>query len=174
MMTVFGAFGEIKDVESFIQHLNDFSAQERLIIQAFDAQVVYGKDHILSAVMHAKRAFQQRTNATNTLALEILLYAAGERQIQKAIKKMGIKKGKQGIVFLITDTSNKKDLKGADESVVQKLLNTFQFTRDDDVIYGDMETLKCFGITKSELSTVSKEKYGELILERIAMVDIIK
>ncbi len=174
MITIFGAIGEINDVESFVQHLNDFSAQEHLMVQAFDAQVVYGKDHIVSAVMHAKRAFQQGTNATNTLALEILLYAAGERQIQKAIKKMGVKKGKHGIVFLLTDPSNQKDLKNVNEAVVRKLLKTFWFTRDDNVICGDMETLKRFGITKKELSTASKDKYGELILEKIAMVDIIK
>jgi KEOPS complex subunit Cgi121 len=174
MITILGASGMIQDVESFIHQLSMFSSKERLVAQAFDARLIYGKEHILSAVTHAKRSFQQGTNATNTLALEILLYAAGERQIQKAIKKMGVKKGKQGIVFLLTDVSAQKNRKGSDEAVVQRLLKTFQFTRDDSVINGDRETLKRFGVTKNEVSTVSKDRYGDLILEKIALVDIIK
>ncbi len=92
MITVLGTWGAITNVESFVQQLGVFSTQEHVVIQAFDARVIYGEDHVISAVNHAKRAFRQGTNATNTLALEILLYAAGERQIQKAIKKMGVKK----------------------------------------------------------------------------------
>ena len=34
--------------------------------------------------------------------------------------------------------------------------------------------LKKFGIDKTEIDTVAKDKYGDLILEKVAMVDIIK
>jgi KEOPS complex subunit Cgi121 len=174
MMTVLGTQGIIKDIESFVQQLNEFSFQEQLVIQAFDAKGIYGKDHVVSAVNHAKRAFQQGMNATNTLALEILLYAAGERQIQKAIKKMGIKKGKQGIVFLLTDSANHIKNPNVDDAVIRRLLKTFHLTLDENVIKGDRGTLKRFGITDEELSTIPEEKYGDLILEKVAMVDIIK
>ncbi len=164
----------IKNVDSFIQQLFQFSNEEHLVIQAFDATVIYSKDHLISAATHAKRAFLQGTNATNSLALEILLYAAGERQIQKAIKKVGVKKGEQQIVFLITDSADQKGKKSIDKAVIRRILKTFQLTTDEQELKADRETLKRFGITEIELSTIPEEKYGDLILEKIALVDVIK
>jgi KEOPS complex subunit Cgi121 len=174
MITVLSTNGTIKDVDSFVQQLLLFSKEENLVIQAFDARIIYGKDHLISATAHAKRAFLQGTNATNSLALEILLYAAGERQIQKAIKKMGVKKGEQQIAFLLTDSTNQVKNRNIDKAVIQRLLKTFQLTIDENVIKGDRSTLKRFGITDEELSTIREEKYGDLILEKIALVDVIK
>ncbi|MCX6662229.1 MAG: KEOPS complex subunit Cgi121 [Euryarchaeota archaeon] len=174
MITILGAQGTIKNVDSFIQQLLQFSNEEHLVIQAFDATVIYSKDHLISAATHAKRAFLQGTNATNSLALEILLYAAGERQIQKAIKKVGVKKGEQQIVFLITDSADQKGKKSIDKAVIRRILKTFQLTTDEQELKADRETLKRFGITEIELSTIPEEKYGDLILEKIALVDVIK
>jgi KEOPS complex subunit Cgi121 len=173
-MYILGTNGIIKNVDTFVQQLLAFSEQEHLIIQAFDARVIFGKDHLISATMHARRAFKQGTNATNSLALEILLYAAGERQIQKAIKKTGVKKGKHSIVILITAPLNRKRDKSVERAVINRLLKTFHLTLDDTVLIGNRTTLKRFGITEKELSTVPKEKYGELILEKVALVDVIK
>lgn len=174
MITILGTHGTIKNVDFFIQQLLQFSKEEHLIIQAFDATVIYSKDHLISATAHAKRAFLQGTNATNSLALEILLYAAGERQIQKAIKKMGVKKGEQQIVFILTDPIHQRTDRNAGRAVIQRLLKTFQLTLDENVINGDRYTLKRFGINDEELSTMPEEKYGDLILEKIALVDVIK
>jgi KEOPS complex subunit Cgi121 len=174
MITILGAQGTIKNVDSFIQQLLQFSNEEHLVIQAFDATVIYSKDHLISAATHAKRAFLQGTNATNSLALEILLYAAGERQIQKAIKKVGVKKGEQQIVFLITDSADQKGKKSIDKAVIRRILKTFQLTTDEQELKAERETLKRFGITEIELSTIPEEKYGDLILEKIALVDVIK
>ncbi|MCG7845347.1 MAG: hypothetical protein MIO90_07955, partial [Methanomassiliicoccales archaeon] len=55
-----------------------------------DADKVCGPDHLESAVIHARRAFEQGTAASNTLGMEVMLYASGERQISKAKKKMGL------------------------------------------------------------------------------------
>lgn len=174
MMVVIGASGTIKNVDSFVENLLLFSKQENLVIQAFDATVVYGKEHLISAIIHAQRAFEQRSNATNSLALEILLYAAGERQIQKAIKKIGVKKGKQQIAFIVTNEMTRKKNKPIDEAVIQKLLEMFHLTSNEKVLKGDRNTLKRFGVTDQELSTIPKSHYGDLILEKVALVDIIK
>ena len=161
MITVLGTHGTIKNIDMFVQQLLAFSKKEHLVIQAFDATVIYGKDHLISATTHAKRAFQQGTNATNSPALEILLYAAGERQIQKAIKKIGVKKGEQQIVFVVTDFLDQKTNRYVGKTVIQRLLKTFQLTIDEKVLKGDRTTLKRFGITDQELSTIPEEKYGD-------------
>lgn len=66
-----------------------------------DPEMVCGKSHIESAVMHARRAFDESRNRSKTVLTETILYAAGERQIGKALKKMGPKPGKTEFVACI-------------------------------------------------------------------------
>lgn len=174
MIVVLGARGNISDVEVFLRKLLEFASNEQIVIQAVNADAVYGKEHLLSAAEHALRSWAQGTNATNSLALEILLYAAGERQIQKAIKKMGVKTGRQSVAFILVDTKKHKRNRKAYDSMVDRLLCAFHMTSDDRVIEGNSDTLKHFGITDQELRTVPKGKYGDLILEKVAMVDVLK
>ncbi len=174
MIEIVGARGSIPDVESFLQKLMDFAAEEQLVIQVLNAEMVYGREHVLSAAEHALRSWAQGTNTTNSLALEILLYAAGERQIQKAIRKMGIRKGKRTVAFIIIDKGKRKRNRKAYDRIIDKLLCTFHLTSDDAVLEGNSNTLKRFGITAKELRTVPTTKYGDLILERVAMVDVFK
>jgi len=174
MITVFGAQGTITDVDMFLSKLLGISKDKDVVVQAFDAQVIYGSDHLLSATQHAQRAFYQKTNATNSLLLEIILYAAGERQIHKALKKVGVKKGKQHLAFVLIIERKKNQKEKPYETIIDSILRSFHFTRNDKVLEGDKDTLKRFGITDQEICTIPESKYGDLILEKIAMVDVIK
>jgi len=174
MITVIGTTGAIKNIDVFLQRLLVFSEEETMVIQALDASAVYGKDHLVSAAMHAMRAFDHQTNATNSLALEILLYAAGERQIHKAIKKIGVKKGEQTIAFVLIDTVMKKPDDKRMDGVIQKLLQEFHLNLDNTVLEGDKAKLMKLGISVKEIGTIPKSKYGDLVLEKVALVDVIK
>ncbi len=170
MIKIIGAVGEIKNIDSFLKIINNFSKENNILIQTFDANVIFGKKHILSAINHAQRAIDRKTNTTNSLEMEILLYSSGERQLKLAIPKMGVKKGKTKIVVVFLkekkgNLSNKK---------IEEFLNMVSLNRDDKVLYGNENTLKLFGINDNEIETVSKEKFSNLILEKVAMVDIIK
>jgi KEOPS complex subunit Cgi121 len=173
-MIVVGARGSISDVDGFLRKLLEFATQEQLVIQALNAEMIYGKEHLLSATEHALRSFIQGTNATNSLALEILLYAAGERQITKAIKKMGVKTGRQKLAFVLLDPSKQRKTRKAYDHTFEKLLCMFHLAPDDTVLEGTIGTLERFGVKDQELCTVPQEKYGDLILERVAMVDVLK
>ncbi len=172
MIGVYGAQGNPPDVESFLKKLETFSQGKKTVIQVFNADMIYGKQHLLSAAEHALRAFRQKTNTTNSLAKEVLLYAAGERQIQKALKKIGINRTTSRYAFILIDDTIKDAARMKD--VLKMLFTTFHLTRDDKILEGDYDTLKRFGITDNEIRTVSAEKYGDLILEKVALVDIIK
>jgi KEOPS complex subunit Cgi121 len=174
MITVIGSVGTIQNIETFVQQLLLFSKNEHLVIQAFDASAVFGETHLVSATQHALRAFEQKTNATNSLALEILLYAAGERQINKAIKKIGIKKGRHTIAFVLIDQRKEKPDQKHIQTVIRKLLRKFHLTLDNTVLEGDRDTLKKLGITDQEIVTIPESKYGDLVLEKVALVDVIK
>ena len=170
MIKIIGAVGEIKNIETFLKNINNFSKEHNVLIQTFDANVIFGKNHILSAVAHAQRAIDRKTNTTNSLEMEILLYSSGERQLKLAIPKMGVKKGKTKIAVVFLE-EKKVNLSNQE---INEFLNLVSLNRNDKVLEGDKNTLRLFGIDDNEIETVTKEKYGNLILEKVAMVDILK
>ena len=169
MIKIFGAKGNIQNVDDFLKKVVSFAKEKDIMIQAFNADLIYGKNHIVSAVKHAKRAFENKTNTTNSLEMEILLYSSGERQLKLAIPKMGVISGDAKVVFVFVKYKGE-----ISNSVIDEFLNIVLLSRNDKVLQGDINTLKKFGINKEEISTVSKDKFGELVLEKVAMVDILK
>lgn len=161
----------IDHVESFINKVQQFAKDNQMIIQLFDAEKIFGKIHILSAAQHALRSEKEKRMTTNSIEMELLLYASGERQLKLAIPKIGVKKGFTNVAAVFIIRSNVT----IDE---KELVNTFfsilNIARDDDVLIGDEHTLQSFGISDDEKQTVSKQNYGGLILEKIALIDIIK
>jgi len=161
-------------MDLFFKQILNLSKEYKIVIQVIDADIVYGKNHLISASEHAVRAFGQKKNSTNSLAMEILLYASGERQIQRAIQKVGIKKGNVNIALVFADEVQKEKNGKVSDTIVGKILEALNLIRDDKVLEGDIDTLRKFGITQQELMTVPEYKHGNLILERVAMVDVIK
>ncbi len=173
MIKLVGAKGNIQDIDLFLKEILSLADEYDIVIQTMDADWIYGKNHLISATSHAKRAIEQKNNSTNSLSMEILLYASGERQIQKAIKNIGVKKGKGNIAFVFTNKDN-YEIEKISEEIIEKVLAIFDLEQDDKILEGDSNTLKKFGITKKELNTLPESKYGDIILEKVAMVDVIK
>ena len=170
MLRIFGAKGKIEIVEDFFKKIDEFSVKYELVIQVVDADYVFGKNHLKSAVNHAQRTFLNHTNSLNSLPLELLLYVSGERQVQKAINKIGINKSTENVAFIIIS----KDKIDISNQIIDEIISFFKLKRNDKVLEGDLDTLKKFGIKKDEIETISTDKYGDLILEKVALVDIIK
>lgn len=173
MIEIIGAKGKIQNVDYFLKKIQNISSEYNIIIQVFDADYIFGKNHLISSLNHAKRAFEQKNNSTNSLSMEILLYASGQRQIQKAIDKIGVKKGNTDIAIIIENEVSNKTQKTPKE-FIKNIMTDFNFIRDDKVLEGDINTLKKFGISTQEIATLKEEKYEDIILEKVAMVDIIK
>ena len=167
MIEIFGAKGNIQDIDNFLKEIGSFAKKHNIIIQAFDADLIFGKNHLISSVNHAVRSIDRKTNTTNSLEMEILLYSSGERQLKLAIPKMGVKDGETRAAFVFVGDKVPKQL-------IDDFLSLFSLSQDDKLLEGDENTLKKFGINEDEIKTVTKDKYGDLILEKVAMVDIIK
>jgi len=170
MIKIIGAKGNIQDVDGFLKKVLQFVKENDILIQVFDAELIYGKNHLFSAFEHAKRAMDRKTNTTNSIEMETLLYSSGERQLKLAIPKMGVKKGNVSIALIFISKSQNKNL----DKVVSEFLEELSLKKDNSVLEGDEDTLNKFGISENELKTVTKAKYGNLILEKVAMVDVIK
>jgi tRNA threonylcarbamoyladenosine modification (KEOPS) complex Cgi121 subunit len=173
MIKVFGAQGYIQNIKSFLDKIQDFAKKYDIIIQVFNADMIYGKNHLISSIEHARRSMKRKTNTTNSLEMEILLYASGERQLKLAIPKMGIKKGQSNIAFIILfDNKREKDL--VIDNLIDELAKLFSLNINNKILKGNISVLKRFCIDDNEIKTVMEDKYEDLILEKIAMVDIIK
>jgi KEOPS complex subunit Cgi121 len=173
MLKIVGAKGKIFNVENFLKKISVLSENYAIIIQVFDASMVFGKAHLNSAVEHALRAMERKTNSTNTIDKEIMLYASGERQIKKAILKMGIKQGCEEVALVLIKKENNNQEK-ISYNILKNILNKLDLQHSDSVLEGNYQKLLDFGLSKDEIDTVTKDKYHLLILEKVAMVDVIK
>lgn len=170
---IIGAEGRFDDIDSTLNKLKKIAENEDVVIQLFNSKLIFGKEHLQSAVYHAKRSFDTKTNLADDMGIEILLYASGERQIKLAINKLGISKVIENFALLIykpESSSSEKSL----ENIRDRVLDDLHLDLNDSVLAGDIEVLKAFGIGENEIQAVPEKGWVNLILERVAMVDIIK
>ena len=69
--------------------------------QLFDNRYIWGYRHLYSAIWHALNAKKNNRMISKTLSIEVLLYAAGQRQIKKAIALLGIKENIDDVAGLL-------------------------------------------------------------------------
>jgi KEOPS complex subunit Cgi121 len=175
MCFIFGAevsTGEL-NTDEILNELQKYSKEKDQTIQLFDARYIFGSDHLLTAAEHAKRAFAQDCSRSDSLAMEILLYASGEYQIKNAITKLGVRGETKQLAFVLLGATGDHDA-NAEEFLKSLSVVGITLSRNDNVLKGDMSTLEKFGISQEELSAVPEEQWFELVLERVAMVDIKK
>lgn len=158
-----GARGSITSVDDALDRVNQFCKERDCEAQVMDAGLVFGTTHILSAFEHAQRAFDEGRNSSRTLATEVLLYASGERQISESIEKMGIKDGTTEYCIVLMG-----------EADIEGLIQHLGLKEDDSVLEGDISKLRAFGISQKEMDTLPEENVFDLVLERVAMVDLLK
>ena len=161
----------IDDVESFISNVNQFAQINDVYVQVLNAEMICGSLHIDSAIIHALRAYNEKRMRTQSLGMEVLLYASGERQLTRAIPKMGVKKGACSIVVsIISDKHSTHEL----SHLLTSFQKQFKFKEDATVLSISIEKLKRWRIQDSLIKLLSPDEYEDVILEKVAYVDIIK
>ena len=153
----------IDDKEKFLHKLNKISEDNGIVIQAFDADKLAGEEHIRFAVKKAIDSFKAGRNIANDLAKEIMLYAAGTRQINRAIK-LGVHNGENNIVLVAV--GDVIDLSAFNEITPKRVL---QYDSSKNDALSDF-----FNITEEELKAAGADKIPELVIERVALVDVMK
>jgi KEOPS complex subunit Cgi121 len=153
----------IDDVEGFLDKIKKISKEKNITIQALDADKLAGEKHIRFAVEKAMNSFKTSTNIANDLAKEIMLYASGTRQISKAMR-LGIHKGKNNIALVAV---GKEPNLSAFNEIKPKPVLEYNESKKEAV-------MEVFNITNEEIEAVGEEKISELVLERVALVDVIK
>ena len=159
----------ITNLPGFLKQLTDIGEPHNITVQAVNADLLTGSRHFMFAVKKAIRSFESGRNIANNLGMEIMLYAAGTRQIERALG-LGVRIGENRIALVLVGE------KGIDDALVQvsELLDTVDPTVLDYSGAQKGGILEFFSITPDELDAVDEGNIPELVLERVALVDIIK
>lgn len=149
--------GEVRDLPALVARIRGQP------FQLLRADRVYGADHLRHAAALAARALAQRRARSADLATETLVYAAGERQVQRALAFLGLHEGAREIAAVAWDAA-----------ALDALARGEGWTRDDALLEGDERALDAFGIGEAERGMLPRARWGELILERVALSDVLK
>ena len=156
---ILGARGEACSAKEFMAQVQSLPCE----VLPMDADLVCGKAHLEAAVIHAERALEQGTNASSTVSMETMLFASGERQISKAKEKMGVKDGMRHFALVLFDCNDPME-------VIRRL----KLIKDDLVLLPSKEKAVSFGIQQEELESVPEWQAPDLVLERVAFLEILK
>ena len=99
----FSADHPLKEEEKnrIIDNIVEISKSFNVILQAFDSNRTYGKRHLISSLYHALRSREREITHSRETAVDVVRYAAGERQIHLAFEKVGIRENTQHIAVLV-------------------------------------------------------------------------
>ena len=147
-LKVIGMEGETP-FDEIVSHFTSMGGEVVLM----DPDKILGKEHVISAAIHAERSFKEGTNRSKSVLTEIILYAAWERQISKALSKMRPKNGRY--VALLIDIGDPQ-------------LDAIGMVRNDSLIDATPEKAKALRLNDPFLS------YEQQAVENVAMVELLK
>ena len=124
-------------------------------VQILDAARVAGNSHLFFAFLNAQRSFEQGQAISDNLEMETLLYASGQRQINRAIEMLGVKPQTSSIATIIF-ASDEREVEDAENKLAKLVSGVW----DDSVLEvkgnGKIEGLmKVFEVTELELKTMA-------------------
>jgi len=161
----------VPDLPAFLKKTNAFAKECGVTIQGLNSDLLAGERHLNFAIEKALRAFAEGKNVAKDPGIEIMRYAAGERQIGRSFL-IGLSEGENRAAFVLLGEKEKveKALSG-----LNKLLEEWpcagQLAYTAEKRKGILEK---FGIEDPELEAAGEERIPELVLERVALADLSK
>ncbi|AEH36102.1 KEOPS complex subunit Cgi121 [Halopiger xanaduensis] len=164
---------EIDDLDSFVTAINEIGDKHDVTIQAFDARYVADRRHVERAVELADRAIDRGENVARNRAVEILLYAAGRRQIDRALA-MGVDEGENRAVVLV-DSQSGRGSGGNESAAIADLADLEAFVERTPTLESPDEATLCefFEITDAEREATDAS-LAALVRERVALLEVEK
>ena len=147
-----------------IQAIKKLQSRNGLIAQALDARLVVSEKHIQFAAEKALSAISDGRNIAKDPGMEIMRYASGERQIERALA-MGLSDQTRRIALVMA----KVDGQGSwpDDREICQIIEP-----DGESLLFDTGAVKdLFNISSQELQAVGEERMEDLVIERVALVD---
>jgi len=145
-------------------------------IQMMRADRVAGLEHLSFAAENAVRAVRQGRGRSKSVAMETLLFTSGQRQISKAIERLGVTPRTREVVITIFSRQSPNE-----DEVNARVRSVFEGNRSDAIIeIGSgkkvKELCRSYGISSEERAAarLPSERVNSLvkrlILERSALL----
>ena len=158
--------------EAFLK-ANRKQTRQNVDIQFFDAQLIASQEHLYFAVLNALQAFKNKTNLSKSPAMETILYASAQRQIQRAIERCGIKPQTKSMALIIIGEDPKQI-----QNALQAVTKSVGSEPDESVLEmaknKEAKIKKAFEITDEELKTLEngnqQKAIVNLVIERVALL----
>jgi len=161
-MEIVEGTAEIADVDVFLDDIDAVGAAHGVTIQAFDARYVVGRDHVEQAVRLADRAGERGERIARDEGVEILLYAAGRRQINEALT-MGVSEGECPVVAVVVG-----DDPASESAAADALADRLDPAETLDA-YDQERVCEFFEISQREREATDGDR-TDIVCERVALL----
>ncbi|SDK98410.1 KEOPS complex subunit Cgi121 [Natronorubrum texcoconense] len=175
----------VDDLDRFVAEIGAIGDRHDVTVQAFDARYVADRAHLERAVELADRAIARGTNVARDRAVEILLYAAGRRQIDRALE-MGVGEGENRAVLLVDTgstgneggrgTNDDTEAPTGSEMAARAALTELEaLVAAEPTLDARDDATLCdfFDITDAERGATDAS-LGDLVRERVALLEVEK
>ncbi len=161
----------IPNLSGFLKSVSSIASENEVIAQGLNADLIAGERHLHFAVGKALRALAAGKNIAKDPGIEIMRYAAGERQIERSFS-IGLHEGENNTAFVLL---GKMDNLILALSAIRELIE--EKSCSELLAYSDAKRqglLSLFGITDAEIEAAGEEYIPELVIERVALADFLK
>jgi KEOPS complex subunit Cgi121 len=172
----------VESVDAFVDRLGAIGDERGVTVQAFDARYVVDRRHLERAVELTDRAIDRGENVAHDRAVEILCYAAGRRQIERALE-MGVSAGEGPAVVLVdegaeTPAGGATDVPSEPTPAEREAAESVRSRQPLDPAatlgeYGPDLVRTFFDVGQAELAAADGD-LPALVHERVALLDVEK
>ena len=155
----------VSDCTRFLGKIRATAAANGIRVVCFNADLMAGRAHAEAAMVHALRAVRTGTAVSSSVEMEALLYAAGNRQCSIA-ERFGIHEGLNRAYVCLCPP---------DDAALRDLSAIMEFVDEDWEILSDQKRerlMEAFGITQGELKAAGSARLRDLVLERVALLEV--
>ncbi len=149
-----------EDVGSFVDALEEIGEEHDVTVQAFDTRYVVSRRHLERSLELADRERARGDGIVRDRGVEMALYAAGRRQIDRALR-MGISAGETPAVVAVDGSGEE----GAAADAIETLLLPGATLGE----YDEERVRSFYDIGAAELEATNADLEG-LVLERVALL----
>jgi KEOPS complex subunit Cgi121 len=169
MVEIRAALCSIDAKPAFLRMLKETARRFNTHIICFNADMLAGRKHAESAIMHAVRSFEAGDAISDSIEMEALLYAAGSRQCNVAVS-FGLHDGENHLwvccyptakrvwddLAPVLDFQDDKTWEGIDPDKRKRLMKIFKITEEE-----------CYSLN-------DRDRIADLVIERVALLDVLR
>lgn len=153
-------------VDEVLKKVRKVDSEVGTVSQLFDAAKVAGFAHLAHAGRLALLAHLRGSGFTDTLSMELACWTAGERQIGRALEKVGLREGTRTVALV--SVGEKRE---AVEEALERILQETGIKREDGVVelfpFKVRVLSEVFSLPGGMVRKLGAQK---LVLERVALL----